>query len=148
MNTLITPEIMFEIQERSAASHSTREIQAWLASLGIKYSHVSISRVINKHRKARYEITESIMRPILEKQIHNDLDILQEMIMLCRETIRLAEIKKDKRLVLATMARMKEFLTLSFKVKGISTDDESDKKDDSIDYDEVIHRFDFTKKEE
>lgn len=147
MNSLITPEIMLEIQERSATGHSLRQIQDWLAKQGIKYSHVSISRVIKKSRQARHEITTDILRPLLKEHLTNDMDILSNMIAECQTTIDIAKTKGDQRLKLNAMDRMEKFLKMSFKLKGINTDDEANQAVET-DYNEVLERFDWKVKEE
>lgn len=137
---------MLEIQERSAIGHSLRQIQEWLATQGIKYSHVSISRVVKKNRTERHELTKEILRPLLEKQLTNDLDILAAMIQECQTTITLAKADGDERLKLNAMDRMEKFLRMSFKVKGIETDDEKDSAVET-DYNEVLTRFDWKDKD-
>ena len=146
MNELITPELMLDIQERAAIGHSTRQISEWLMSLGINYSHVSVSRVINKSRKSRAKLSEEIMRPILEKQLGNNVAILADMMAECQKTIELAKTNGDERLKMLAMSRMKDFLTLAFKVNGVATDD-TENNDDSTDYHEMISRFDFKNKD-
>lgn len=148
MNSLITPEIMLEIQERSAIGHSLRDIKEWLLKeKQISYSRVSISRVINKQRAMRKELTEEIMRPILAEKINNDLEILDAMIEECKATISMAKVKGDQRLKLGAMDRMDKFLRLSFKVKGIETEDTKDQAVET-DYNEIITRFDWKNKDE
>lgn len=146
MNQLITPQLMLQIQERSAMGHSLRDIQEWLSTQGITYSHVSISRIIKKQRTMRQELSTEILRPILAAQLTNDLDILADMIKECQQTIELAKTKGDQRLKLLAMARMKEFLVISFKVKGVDTDD--NQSEDTADYREVVTRLDWKVKEE
>lgn len=147
MNSLITPALMLEIQERAAIGQSLRQIQEWLANQGIKYSHVSISRVIKKQRKQRETLSQEILRPLLEKQLTNDLDILAAMIEECQTTIKLAKAKGDERLKLHAMDRMDKFLRMSFKVKGIETEDDANTAVDA-DYNEVLTRFDWKVKED
>ena len=146
MNTSITPAIMLEIQERAAIGFSLRDIQSWLAEQGIVYSHVSISRVIKKQRIGRQELSQEILRPILTAHLTNDMEILADMMRECQVTIEMAKKKGDQRLKLLAMARMKEFLAMSFKVKGVETEDSS--PEESVDYNEVITRFDWKKKDE
>lgn len=147
MHSLITPELALAIQERSAIGQSLRQIQEWLLNdQGIKYSHVSISRLISRTHKKREKMSQEILRPLLEKQLTNDLDILSSMIEECQTTIKLAKAKGDERLKLHAMDRMDKFLRMSFKVKGINADDEKDTAVEA-DYNEVLTKFDWKVKE-
>jgi hypothetical protein len=143
----LTPQIILEIQERSAAGISLRDTQTWLLeSKGITYSHVSISRLLKRRRSTRTEMAEQTIKPLIEKLLTNDLNIMEGIIADCQATIDIAKKKGDQRLKLQAIGQMKQLLELSFKIKGINTEEE--KPVESVDYNEIIHRFDWKKKDE
>lgn len=127
MNTKITPEIMLAIQERSAIGHSLRDISKWLKTAhNIDYSHLSVKRVVDKQRKERYVLSEEILRPILEKRLTSDMDMLDKALAECLLTIDLAKSKGDQKLKMQALDRLDKFLRISFKVKGVPVDDNDD----------------------
>lgn len=143
MNTKITPEIMLAIQERAAMGHSLREISKWLKDKhDIVYSHISVKKVIDKNRKMRHEISQEILKPILEKRLTTDLDILESAIKECQDTIELAKSKGDQKMKMAALDRLDKFLRLSFKVKGIETED-SEAEELDLDYNKIMQDFSF-----
>ncbi len=145
MNKDITPEIMLAIQDRSAIGHSCRQIRDWLLKeYNITYSYVSVSKVINKSRSIRQQISEDILRPILEKRLTNDMEILDEALSDCRETIAFAKKNKDKALLLKSLDRLDKFLRISFKVKGVAVDD-TDEIGEATGFKEMSKKFNFIK---
>jgi hypothetical protein len=73
-------ELHDEILARTARGESTRAVAKWLKSThGLKVSHVSVARIVARHRTERREIAQHIVREHIEKTLPSDLDELGKL---------------------------------------------------------------------
>jgi len=135
---------VIQICNKAAIGQSNRQISKWLLEEHkITYSYVSVHKLVKKHAEKQKELSEELLRPILSKRLNKDVEILENMIKECETTIKQARADDDKILVLKAIDRLTKLVAISFKVNGINTEDKDEVKEKEIDYNEVIHRFDF-----
>ena len=118
----ITDEIASIIMGLSA-TQSNREIEATLASQGIKLSRTAVGNFIKANRKERSEQTREVVNEHIKKTVITDLDILEDM------RNQLDRYRKDPELrisqKLQCIDRLNKVIDTRLKYSGAGEPDES-----------------------
>lgn len=84
-----------------SATMSSRKIEEYLNTQGIKLSYVTIGKIINEHRKERAEQTKEVINEYIKGGVVTDLEVLEEMRDQLREWFKSPGIRISERLMCA-----------------------------------------------
>ena len=137
----IEPNMVLEITNKSALGWSFRQISDWLMKAHkIKYSHVSVARVVRQNVAQRRTLSEDILKPYLEKSLTSDLELLNDLIRDANRIKKEAMKNGEPRLALAATDRLTKLVDIRLKLSGAHKE-ETQVETVEVDWQEMKNKF-------
>jgi hypothetical protein len=108
------PEIHHEaILTKAAEGLSTREIAAWLSTIGVKTSHVTVGKLLDRVRAEREPVKQAVIAEKTAKSVGRDLDILQEL---------QDELDRKRKRLSKDPKKLRDYLAVVGELRGVTGD--------------------------